>query len=308
MISALKTNHNIDLTSDTNTQINQIIKEINSSNASNFSNKIIFLNNIFLNRPYQFSALGEGANGEFDQSPLYRTDAFDCETYVDTILALALSKDLNSFKNNIQKIRYKDGEISFLKRNHFTCIDWNKNNQQQAFVKDITNTILNKQNKSIALIAKADIDKANWYKNISANRIYLPNSSTKERSLKLKILRNSGNKLQKSLSEISYIPFKAFFNKNNKPNMQLIKQIPNGSIMEIVRPNWELRKKIGTDLIISHLGFVIWENNQPFFVHASSEMQKVVKVSLIDYLLNSKKNNKNNGVNIQIICEKITNA
>lgn len=86
--------------------------------------------------------------------------------------------------------------------------------------------------------------------------------------------------------------------------MKIINQIPNGAIIEIVRPNWDLYKIIGTNMNVSHLGFVVWENNKPYFIHASSDKLMVVKTSLIDYLKNAKKNPTIKGINIQIITSK----
>jgi len=71
--------------------------------------------------------------------------------------------------------------------------------------------------------------------------------------------------------------------------------------MEIVRPNWNLQDKIGTNLHISHLGFIIWQDNQPYFRHASSESKKVVNVSLKSYLKDMLKSPTIKGVNIQIV-------
>src|SRR5688572_7398635 len=42
----------------------------------------------FLDAPYLLEPLGEGPDGVYSQEPLYRTDRFDCVTYVDTVLAL----------------------------------------------------------------------------------------------------------------------------------------------------------------------------------------------------------------------------
>ena len=47
-----------------------------------------------------------------DTDPLVRFDAFDCTTFVETVLADGDVEKLN-------KIRYKDGEVDFLNRNHF---------------------------------------------------------------------------------------------------------------------------------------------------------------------------------------------
>ena len=67
----------------------------------------------FLDLPYLFEPLGEGADAPYYQEPLYRTDKFDCVTFVDTILALINSHDLSQFKKNILRIRYLKNEINY---------------------------------------------------------------------------------------------------------------------------------------------------------------------------------------------------
>lgn len=90
----------------------------------------------FIGHPYLLGALGEGEDARYDQSPLYRTDSFDCETFVDMVLAIALNNNLEGFKQCICKIRYWQGQAQFTTRNHFTDLDWNKNNQQQGYLND----------------------------------------------------------------------------------------------------------------------------------------------------------------------------
>ena len=68
--------------------------------------RIDFLTQLFLGKPYILGAQGEGKQGEFDQSPLYRFDGFDCVTYVNNILALAISNSPNEFEKNL--LRGKD--------------------------------------------------------------------------------------------------------------------------------------------------------------------------------------------------------
>ena len=57
---------------------------------------------VLLNTPYLAGALGEGVSGKYDQNPLYRFDYFDCETYVDTVMALVLAKNLTDFRSKIK--------------------------------------------------------------------------------------------------------------------------------------------------------------------------------------------------------------
>ncbi len=285
----------------TNSQISTIINKLNSKHFTSFSAKVAYINQLFFNKPYAFNALGEGKTGEFDDNPLYRIDAFDCETYVDTVIALALATDLQSFQGLIRKIRYKDGNVSFINRNHFTCLDWNKNNQKQGITKDITNNIKDKQNNSIAKQAKTYIDKPNWYKNMPIERIRQQGLDDQAKDKKLSDLRKRGSKLKKTMSTIAYIPLNKIFFLDDKVDKEIIKQIPNGAIIEIIRPNWDLCKVIGTHLNVSHLGFVVWKNDKPYFIHASSDKLMIVKTSLIEYLKIAKENPSIKGINIQII-------
>lgn len=258
----------------------------------------------FMGKPYLLGALGEGPNGEYDQFPLYRTDVFDCETYVDTVLAIALASNPDQFKKYINQIRYHNGHVSFVERNHFTCLDWNVNNQHQGFVKDITTTLHNQKNQPVAKYARAQIDKAAWYKQISPARVRINNASPEENLKKLQALRSEGSKLNSAVSIIPYIPFSALFDKTGKANQYLFKQIPNGAIIEIVRPNWDLSKEIGTHLNVSHLGFVFWRKGTLFFRHSSSGSNKISEVPLIDYLVHASKSPTIKGINIQVIPDK----
>ena len=55
------------------------------------ADRILKIGEVFLGRPYVRGALGEGPDGRFDKNPLFRFDCFDCLTYVNTVLALALA-------------------------------------------------------------------------------------------------------------------------------------------------------------------------------------------------------------------------
>lgn len=286
---------------NTNKQIVEILENLQHMRFKSFTDKVAYINQLFFNKPYTFNALGEGSKGEFDNNPLYRTDAFDCETYVDTVIALALASDLKSFQDMIRNVRYKDGNVKFTDRNHFTCLDWNQNNQKQHITKDITNSITGKENQHIAIDAKTYIDKPNWYKTMPIERIRLQGEKDKNREKKLISLRKKGKKQKKSLSIIPYIPLKEIMPTADEVAMYIIQQIPNGAIMEIIRPNWDLCKVIGTHLNVSHLGFVVWENEKPYFIHASSDKLMIVKVPLISYLKVARENPTIKGVNIQII-------
>lgn len=288
-------------TPQTDLIISQLYGILNTQPQQDMHSRITQISARFLGKPYQLGALGEGSKSEFDQAPLYRVDAFDCETYVDTVLALALANNSMTFKQCIRHVRYQDGKVSFINRNHFTCLDWNKHNQQNKYLKDITTTILDKSHRPVALWAQALIDKPSWYQHFSEEHIRLIKTSPAKVKQRLTRLKQRARLLPRKISRIAYLPLSVLFDKNGKPNEYLFKQIPQASIIEIIRPNWDLNEKIGTHLNVSHLGFAIWKHNILMFREASSMQQQVIETPLIDYLREAIKSPTIKGINVQII-------
>lgn len=284
-----------------NTSIKELYHTLDTMPNTSMAERIDWISNRFKGTVYLLGALGEGPKAEYDQFPRYRVDGFDCDTFVNTVLSLALARSLDSFQQCLRYNRYKNGDISYLSRNHFTSIDWNINNQLRGVLQDITITIKDKQNHSVAQYSNTIINKPGWYAYKTIDTIRLQKADKAVQEQRLAELKNKANQLKPSLIKLPYIPLTALFSENNKANMDLFLQIPNGAIIEIVRPNWELRKKIGTNLDISHLGFAIWINGQLYFREASSQYGKVVDVPLIDYLNEARKSPTIKGINIQIV-------
>lgn len=259
------------------------------------------MSQLFLKKPYYLGALGEGLKGEYDQFPLYRVDAFDCLTFVETVLALALANDLASFKSNMNAIRYQNGRITFVDRNHFTDLDWNSNNQRLGILQDITNTIQNEQHQPVAKTAQALINKPSWYQHFTNSRIRLVEPSLAEQNKRLLALKKSGQKLRSQFAIIQYIPLSVLFDRTGKPNQFLFNQIPDGAIIEIVRPNWDLTALIGTHLNVSHLGFGFWRHHVLMFRNASSQKGIVTEEPLTEYLGQARHSPTIKGINIQKI-------
>lgn len=288
--------------------INQLYHSLSNKPTLDMPARIAMISAEFLGKPYLLGALGEGMQSDYDQFPLYRTDAFDCETYVDTVLALALANNLEHFKRRINQVRYRDGHVSFIDRNHFTCLDWNKNNQHQGFVKDITTTVRNERNQAVVHFARALIDKPAWYSHQTVASIRLRQVNSLEQKKRLTSLKEEGNHLPRATSIIPYIPFTVLFDRTGKENTYLFNQIPHGSIIEIVRPNWDLSKEIGTHLNISHLGFAIWEKGTLLFRAASSTHSQVLDVPLIPYLRSALQSPTIKGINIQIVLTPVVSS
>lgn len=251
------------------------------SQANNILDRINVDSAYFLAKPYHMFPVGEGEAGEFDKSPLYRTDIFDCMTYVTTVLALARGNNLAQFQQNFISLSYQQDTPDFINRNHFVESDWNVNNARKGYIKDITTQF--KQVK--ILYANTWINKPLWYKQISPQRIRLfvyPDDN--QAQLLLSSLRAHAKQVSAVQVHTPYIPLTMLYDSKGQPNMAIFNQIPSGSIIEIVRPNWNLTPLIGTNLNISHLGFAIRTPQGLVFRESSLDQGKVIQVSLTNYL------------------------
>lgn len=66
-----------------------------------------------------------------------RLDAFDCVTYIETVLALAFSESRDDFRPHLRELRYLKGQVGWETRNHY-MVDWVRNNASQGRVTDLT--------------------------------------------------------------------------------------------------------------------------------------------------------------------------
>ena len=103
----------------------------------------------YVGKPYINDPLGE--NIAPDSDPLIRFDAFDCTTFVETVLADGDAEKLN-------KIRYKNGRVGFTNRNHFIESEWIPNNS------DLVKNISSKYAKTA--VRRVKINRSKWMKRI----------------------------------------------------------------------------------------------------------------------------------------------
>lgn len=92
-----------------------------------------------IGQPYEIYLLGEAPYELYDPQPLYCLQKSDCVVFCEHTYAMALSHDWPSFFATLQRIRYKDGRISVLSRNHYTVADWDRNNSW--LVRDVTDEV-----------------------------------------------------------------------------------------------------------------------------------------------------------------------
>lgn len=269
----------------------------------NISKRIEAASSYFLGEPYVLWALGEGPKADFDQKPVYRTEAFDCSTYVSTVLALSQSKNLKQFRKTILKVNYRNGQSSFINRFHFTSADWNPANQANGYIKDITAKLTDAYE-----IATTQIDRTSWFKHLTADRIALinPQEHLAATSL-LNMIHAESSQLKPSKVNLDYIPLSVLFeHEKGKPILDedLLKKIPSGAIIEIVDKGRDVKKKLGTDLDVFHVGFAIKTPQGLVFRSASLSKGSVTDIPMDKYLLSFYQKTKDKtkaGINVQQI-------
>lgn len=255
----------------------EIVKQLISLSQNDpIQRRIEIQSAALLNLPYLEGALGEGTKGRYDQNPLYRFDYFDCETYVDTVMALALAKNLPDFKSKINQIRYKQGSVSFTQRNHFPSADWIPNNKRNGYIHELSYLIAGQKTR----MTKTQINLRSWYDNLTADRIRIPYLSFQEKEARLFQLKKEGEALYGSKRvSISYIPVFDLLQ-----NSVLRQKIPTGSLIFFVGHDSYLSSRIGTPMNVLHMSFAIWNNGQLYCRMASSKAGRVLDVLFPDYL------------------------
>jgi hypothetical protein len=236
----------------------------------------------FLGTHYVLDPFGEGADGKYDRDPRYRFDAFDCTTYVETTMALALADDFESFKNVLDRIRYRDGVVGYTTRNHFPEADWIPNNERAGFVRDITARIAGLRD-----VDRADtiIDKRGWYEHLKISQINVPGATRAEREALLEDLHREGAAFGRVDTHLPYIPLTMIFQDGEHADHELLARIPSGALLAVVRPGWDPGGDYGTLLSVSHQALIIRKGDVPYVRHATTGTSNaVVEVPLETYL------------------------
>lgn len=98
--------------------------------------RIVFLSRQFLGIDYRESTLA--GNSVTPEALVINLEAVDCFTFIDYIEAMRLSASFPEFKENVKRVRYRSGKISFKTRNHFFT-DWMEFNAD--LIDDVTGAV-----------------------------------------------------------------------------------------------------------------------------------------------------------------------
>lgn len=213
---------------------------------------------LFLHKPYKAETL----EGFHKEKLIVNVSAFDCTTFVETVLALgrcavAGNFSKQAFRHNVKSIRYRQGIINgYSSRLHYFT-DWLRDNGEKRLLTDISRQLGGKPQRK----------KINF---MTSHRELYP-------ALENKAQFNRMLTIEKNLSRKYF-----YIIDKDKINQQTGK-INNGDIIAFAA-NQE-----GLD--VAHAGFVIMQGKSLRLLHASQKEGKVVisNKTLAAYL----KSNKN---------------
>lgn len=115
-------------------ELDGIIRQ--ASLIRNLGEKIEFISHQFLGTAYRESTLTGTADTE--EVLVINLEGVDCFTLLDYVEAIRISASPADFKNNVVKVRYRNGKVSFRDRNHFFT-DWREYNEDR--IDDVTGTV-----------------------------------------------------------------------------------------------------------------------------------------------------------------------
>ena len=209
-------------------------------------------------------------DGNEEEQLVIRTDALDCTTFVETVLALCIAdkrgeQTYGSFKKALTDVRYRDGVLDgYASRLHYFS-DWIRNNELMGFVKECTSETSCSQLKEL------------WLDFMTTHiESYVP---MKKNPALVEVMVAIEKAWQGV--EISFIP------KNKLHLSPDDLKIENGDILTITT------NIKGLDVV--HVGFAFWRGEKLHLLHASSLAKKVIEdpLSLYEY---AKKKKAHTGV------------
>ena len=142
----------------TEAEVDQYLKFL-SATEPDLRKRIVHLARKNINQPYELFLLGEMPFEPYDPQPIYCLGKSDCLVFSEHTYAMALAHDWPGFMRLLQRIRYRDGQLGVVTRNHYTEADWNISNRW--LVEDITKQLAG----DTAVKFHEAIDRSKFFKN-----------------------------------------------------------------------------------------------------------------------------------------------
>ena len=200
--------------------------------------RVAAISDPWVGRRYLLGALGEASG--IDPQPITRYDAFDCLTFVEEILALALAPMPERAHEVRMALRYRDADYSYENRRHFMLAEWIPGTIEDGWMRDITASLPGAEARSKTVTLDT------W-------------SGWRRRSL----FDLSDERLPVGTMDFHVLPLASAHDA--------LEHIPDGSLVFTVRALWD-----HLPIAISHVGITI-PADEPTMRHASAMGKKVVR-------------------------------
>jgi len=209
----------------------EIAETLTLVHARPLDRRLLELSARFLGTPYAHSPLGEGEG--VDPDPRFRLDQVDCLTFVERVIALALSDTPEDVLHVLDSIRYR-GRPEYAARNHLMEAQWLPSNAAKGFIRDVTPVLGGPQARS----GEKVIGPEAWA-STTGKALALPPEARPVGTFPLGIL------------PISAVADRAA-------------SWPSGTLLLLVREDapWRVTR-------ISHLGFVLQRDGRTYLRHAT---------------------------------------
>src|SRR3954469_11816904 len=139
-----------------------------SATEPDLRKRIVHLARKNIGQPYELYLLGEMPFEPYDPQPIYCLTKSDCLVFTEHTYAMALSHDWPGFMRMLQRIRYRDGQLGVVTRNHYTEADWNISNRW--LVEDLTPKLAG----DTAVKFREIIDRSKFLKNRYGLTVKIP--------------------------------------------------------------------------------------------------------------------------------------
>jgi hypothetical protein len=209
--------------------------------------RLLALSERFLGTPYAHSPLGEGEG--VDPDPRFRLDRVDCLTFVETVMALAMSDTPEDVLHVLDSIRYR-GRPEYAARNHLMEAQWLPSNAAKGWLRERTSALGGSQ----ARASEKVIGPEAW-------------ASTTGRALALPPDARPVGRFPLSVMPVEAVAAKAG-------------SWPSGTLLLLVREDapWRVTR-------ISHLGFVVQRGGRTYLRHATRGWKDGVVDEELSHLL-----------------------
>lgn len=189
--------------------------------------------------PYQIDAIGEGVAPDAD--PPARYDAFDCLTFVEEVLALAIPPDPLSAPMIRNQLRYTNATPSYVNRRHFMLQQWIPDHLAAGWLKDITAEF------GETHLVEKHVTAETWDAWRQRSRFQIPDEDLPTGHYALQVL---------SLDAA----------------VEIVDQLPVGAIILTVREDLP-----HIPILVSHVGFVVASDDVPRMRHATKLGRDLVR-------------------------------